>query len=448
MLAARAFTAVTLALLGVAATLAQDAKPEPKLDLTIELQKLLKTPGTNWSYRIVKWDRETGAESSTETWTITKVADGIATVENRGTNKSGTSSWGGSNNETIDPKGTDAKSEWAMDNLPMETLVFGFGKFPCRKHSETQNGQQITTWVSTEYHPLVVKRVVLSPDHAETRTLTSFSTSEADPWLLYRMKGRSWTVKTTTTGANPAVSYMQTTVKEVTDSGATLANYFLDADKKHLPGMDPVETEVPFELAVAKPLAGAAKQPATKEESKKVEAGEFACQYMEIDGFKFWSSTTWPGLTVAYETTVAKAELVDFDLGHDTGAFYRTVGNSYTLRTNFDMGGMKVATQTRQAVKAVADGKATVSMATLDGNGRQTSTNEFKMDVSEASSPYTAYSGQVEEYIRTPAGAFAAIRTEPGKGLTMWTWNGLVVRQDMKSEGMTMVAELTELTLK
>lgn len=444
----RTLIALCCGLLLGTASLAQDAKPEPKLDPAIELQKLLKTPGANWSYRIVKWDRETGAESSTENWSVTKVVDGLATIEHRGSNKSGSSSWSGSGTEVIDPKGPDAKTHWAMDNLPAETLDLGFGKFPCRKHAEKTNGQQVATWVSTQYHPLVVKRVVLSPDHAETKTLTSFSTSEVDPWLLYRMKGRSWTLKTTTAGAEPVVSYTRTTVKDFTETGATLTYEFLDADKKPMQGTEPVDSQFTFETFQAKPVAGPVRQPEPKEESKRVEAGEFACLLMENNGVKVWSSRVWPSLTVAYEVSGSTAELVEFDLGHDQGAFYRTAGNSYTLRSDIDLGAMKVVSQTKQAVKSVADGKATVAQTIVDGNGRQTGTNEFKMDVTEASSPRLAYTDQVEELIRTPAGVFAAIRTEPGQGLKMWMWNGLVVRQEMKNEGMTMIVELTELTLK
>lgn len=427
---------------------AQDAKPESKPDPKVELMKLYKTAGTSWSYRTVTWDREGGAESSSESWRVEKIDDNRATVTHSGRNLRGNSSWSGTEHRAIDKPWPDDVA-FADTALPEETLDLGFAKFPCKKHSKIEDGEQVTHWVSTEHHPLVVKRVKLTPNSSEIRKLTSFQTSEVDVWLLYRMPGRSWTMKSSMTqGEHMHVSGYRQTVKSVDGMNATVTMEVLDKDLKAFPGMAP--TEYKMEMRSAEPARNPQPQPvvASKNETIKVEAGEFACTVTEIGKTKTWMSTTWAGLMVRMEAENMVSELVAFDLGHDEGRFLRSAGNSATLRSATEVAGMKIATISRRTVSAVTEGKATVININMDQNGREVGRSETSETVAEKASPLLAYSGQKEETIVTPAGTFVALVTELAPGQKTWTHHGVVVRQEMKTDDYSIIIEATELKLE
>lgn len=445
--------AVIAVALGLGISRAQDTPPAAKPDPSVSLLKLYRTAGASWSYRIVSWHREGGASSSSESLRVESVTDGVARLATSGRSFSGDSVWRSSASQVLEAPNAEHLA-WAAAGLPEETLNLGFASFACKKVQRKDAGQQVTTWVSTEFHPLVVKQVTLSAQAAEVRTLTAFQAAEVDPWLLYRVVGRSWTVRTTVTvpGADPMVSgYMQTVTALEADS-ATVSMQMLDQDLKPLAGIEPTESRM--ELRSAAPAEGAPKpevaaQPApTTREKLKTPAGEFDCQRTEYGASKIWMATTWPSLPVRIEAQNMVSELVAFDLGHDHGRFYRKAGNSWTLRSTTEAGAMRSVSLSRTSVLASADGTATLQMTSLDANGREIARNEFKSKILEATSPLLPYAGQQEELVNTPAGNFPAVVQELRPGHRVWTWHGIVVRQEMKTDDISLLVELTELKLE
>lgn len=424
----------------------QDKPKEPEQP-KVELMALFKNAGTTWSYRIVKWHREGDTESATETVRVARVEDYEATIQTDRRNKLGNSSRSEVRGESLKSP-DELRQAWADPKLPRETLDVGFRKFLCAKHSVTKGGEQTTTWVSTEIHPLIVKQVVLAPNHSEIRTLTGYQSGEVDPWLLYRMPGRSWTVKNTTVvkGMDPSIIYTRTTVKEVREASATISMAVLDQDKKPFASVNATESQIKFEGAPTRIIGNEPPEPTL--ESRQVGAGDFECRVYETAGAKSWLSSHWPMLVVYVETAKLTTELVDFDLGHDAQHFYRRAGNSYTLKSTTKVRGKESVSSVKQTVITAKDGEASVTMTNLDENGKETGSSGSKVEVAEKTSPLLAYAGQKEELVSTPAGKFPAILTEPGEGIRVWTWHDIVVRMEMKPAGMELVTELTELKLE
>jgi hypothetical protein len=317
----------------------------------------------------------------------------------------------------------------------------GFATFECKKHQRKADGIQVTTWVSTEYHPLVVKRVTFESASTSVHRLTAFQTATVDPWMLYRKEGRRWKTKSTiSAGGRPTNSYIEYSVKDVRDDSATYSMAVLDANGK---AMFTQDQEMKFTMpSVASP---AGRAPQTTMESKKVEAGEFQCNLMDQNGTKSWTSVQWPLLVVAMETNSFTMELIEFDIGHDSNKFFRTVGN-YLVLTRTRTIGNQVAVETlRFDVTAVNETEATVKATTTMERG-EPGVSEFKEPFTEPPET-TVYAAEVEEWIETPAGKFAAVK-KVADGGTSWTWNGLVVKRESTADGVTSVSELTELNLE
>lgn len=423
-------------------TTAQDKPDQPKDVAAIDLMRAYKTPGTCWSYRVVSWSREADTFSGTEDGKVASVEDGRAVIRLDGRSKRGNQTWSRQDSAGIATPDDEHKA-WADARLPRETLDVGFAKFPCTRHRETVGGQQVTRWVSTEWHPLVVKEVKLGANQSETRTLTSFESGEADPWLLYRMKGRNWTIKNTleVEGADSIITYSRSTVTSVTTEKAVIAVVSLDKDKKPLEDVKIADTVIEFAKA-QHPHKSPLKP---KPERKSTAAGEFDCLYFEAGTIKSWLSSDWPGLTVAGASGPGSFELVEFDLGHDESFFYRKVGNTRTVRTTTTVAGKAYTSTETVKVTAVADGVATTETT---GSGRG-GTHQGQYPLSDAASPLMKYAGQKEQWVVTPAGGFAAIYEgdEDAESRT-WTWNGIVVRHVQQHDEFEIKTELIELKLE
>ncbi|MBE7492853.1 MAG: hypothetical protein HS108_14015 [Planctomycetes bacterium] len=140
----------------------------------------------------------------------------------------------------------------------------------------------------------------------------------ADPYALYRKKGRNWTTRMTVSmeGVTPFVNYSKTEVVTVEKDYAEIKMYFLDKDKQPMPGM-PEPEPVRVEFKQADPAVPPAEQPAveTTEETIKVEAGEFVCYRVSIpdSGITSWTSKKYPGLAVKMESKTMTMELVEFN---------------------------------------------------------------------------------------------------------------------------------------
>jgi hypothetical protein len=448
MRALRVTVALALGFAFAVSTLAQETKPEAKPDPNVELLKLYRLPGTNWNYRVVNWHREGMAETVNEAWRVAKVEENRATVTRNGMSFSG-AAWNSTEVHSLDSP-TDDQIALAATGLVEETLDMGFAKFPCKKHVKTSGEEQTTSWVSTDYHPLVVKQVLLSPDHSEIRKLTAFQTSESDPWLLYRMAGRSWTIKQVVkVGDEEMVSYARNSVDSVGPDHAMLKMEMLDKDKKAMAGM-PEPTPYKIEFNTGNP-AETVKQPeaqAVAREKIKVAAGEFDCTVQNFGKTKIWMSAIWAGLTIKMEAESFASELEEFDLGHDLNRFYRAAGNADTSRTTTEIGGMKISTIAKRSVSKVEDGKATYTLVSLDQNGREIARNEMTMPVADKTAPLTSYSGQKEELVTTPAGTFPSIVTEPSTEQKVWMYHGMIVRMEMRNKQFTVITEITELKME
>jgi hypothetical protein len=134
----------------------------------------------------------------------------------------------------------------------------------------------------------------------------------ADALALYKKEGRSWTVKNVTKieGMDDMVSYSKSEVVKVTDAEATVKMTNMDKDKK--PMGDPTEYPVKFDTPKGE-TTGDAPKVEIKEETIKVEAGEFACTVTELSGTKTWMSKEFPGLMVKSEHAAGSSELIEFN---------------------------------------------------------------------------------------------------------------------------------------
>ncbi|MBX3473632.1 MAG: hypothetical protein KF754_04555 [Planctomycetes bacterium] len=441
-----------LVLLGLAVLspmiVAQQADEAGKPDPKVALMKLYRTQGATWSHRMVSWSRGGLAVSSTETSKVEKATDAAATLSVAGRSKDGNHTWS-SNAIVYFNKPAPEFLAYAGEKLVEETLDMGFAKFPCKKHRLTLEGQQLTTWVSTEHHPLIVKQVSLSADATEIRKLTSFQSTETDPWLLYRMVGRSWTLKTTATmpGQDPIVSGTRQTVTALEANATTITLEVLDSELKPMAGAEPMETRIEL-VSQAKKPAAMIEEGESAVETLRTGAGEFECRKSKLGASTVWMSTVWPTLLVKSQSANLVSELASFDLGHDASRLYRKAGNSFTQRITTTMGAMTFTSYTRQHVLKVEDETVTVAHISLDQNGREIGRNEVTMPLPASGDPLLGYDGQREELVSTPAGSFPGLVQDVGNGMKMWTYHGLMVRLEQKTDEIVMVMEVSELKLE
>ena len=135
-------------------------------------------------------------------------------------------------------------------------------------------------------------------------------------FALYTKEGRSWTVKSTIKmeGMDPMVTYMKTEVVKVGDDFAEIKTTMLDKDKKEM--MPGTTTKISFRVPKASGTPGIVPKVETKDETIKVEAGEFECTVTTTDnaGTKttVWMSKKLSGLMVKMEAATVTSELVEF----------------------------------------------------------------------------------------------------------------------------------------
>jgi hypothetical protein len=134
----------------------------------------------------------------------------------------------------------------------------------------------------------------------------------ADPYSLYKKVGRSWMHKSVTKlpGIDDMISYMKYEITAVKDDHAIQVMTMLDAEKKPNEFVPP--TEIKIEFVVPEPSDDVEEAPKPKQETVKVEAGEFKCYVFEHHGTKSWMSIKYPGLLVKMEGENHSMELVEF----------------------------------------------------------------------------------------------------------------------------------------
>lgn len=140
-------------------------------------------------------------------------------------------------------------------------------------------------------------------------------TAAADPYALYKNKGRTWTHKSVTkvAGMDDMVSFMKYEVTEVADDHAMYKMWMLDKDQKPMAGMpEPTPTKVEFKKVEATAPVANAPKVEVKEESIEVKAGKYDCTVTEMSGTKTWMSKKYPGLMVKMEGASNSMELVEF----------------------------------------------------------------------------------------------------------------------------------------
>jgi Ca2+-binding EF-hand superfamily protein len=131
-------------------------------------------------------------------------------------------------------------------------------------------------------------------------------------YALYLKKGRTWLIRSTTNiaGMDPIVNYTKWEVLEVGEKSARCRMTMLDKDKKETHSQ---EIEIEFRAAEGN---GDAPEVETREETVKVEAGEFECIVVTSAGTTTWTSRKFPGLLVKSETKgdlSSTSELVEFN---------------------------------------------------------------------------------------------------------------------------------------
>lgn len=436
---------LALLLLAGSVNFAQDPKPAAEVDPAVQLMNLYRVKGRSWSHRVITWQRGSGPSVQISSGWVREVKDGRAQVRSQiGSAGRGSVSSSDANYQLDDPNHKSRVD--AGKDAPDVELDLGWRKFRCKKVKLDIEGAQRTSWISTEFHPLVVKHVEMRENGTTIMNLQSFLEAPVDPWLLYRKQGRKWTQETSIRiGGKGGVglgttSKMQYRVKEARENSASWTMSVLDDKGKPSFSQD---QEMQFTgSAIERDYAPFAD---TGMQLKSCPAGEFLCWYTKQGGYETWSSVNWPGVLVAMAAKDYSMELTEFDLGHDEQAFFRTQGNSYELTTTAG----DSTTVVRCEITQLADGKATCRTASLDADGNEISAADGVHEVPETPETLMAYAGQVEELVVTPAGSFPAIRsTDDSAGRTTWKWNGITVREVLRGPEGETVSELTALNLQ
>lgn len=428
-------TALMLAatVLVAAAAIAQDAPPQPA-KAAIRPMELYKAKGRAWTHRVTEWERGGNARTGNARGNVTESDGTIATYTSKLTWEDGGGASASKGQVEVSDMDEDQKA-WADEKLPQETLKVGGTEWLCRKHVAKAEGIETTTWVSSEFHPLIVKQVKLGKDYCRIEKLTSFESAEVDPWGLYRVVGRSWTYRLAPSDDEDSITHLRNRVTAVSANSATVTLEVLDKDKKDF-GIEISEEVIEF---IAEDLETGANL-----ETKSCAAGKFNCYVVG----QYWKSVQWPGLTILWQGEESSIELVEFDLGHDARRLYRKAGNYYVTSTSHSFGGMQASNSMRIDVKSVEDGKATYTTTSYDENGAEQFSNESTMRITEPTGKFMPYTNQVEETISTPAGTFRCIRSDGGNGMVSWSWHGIVIRLTLENKQMTMHQEVTELKVE
>ena len=441
----RIAVAVVALILAVPCIVAQEDEPKVELDPNIKLMALYDTPGRAWSARVVHWSRGESPFVVKMHSKVDKVEDGRASVTTVHEND-----WGADSetiatfNLTETPEGLQ---QWADKRLPVETLDMGFRKFECRRHTIETDGVQTTTWISTEFHPLMVKQFVSNGRDYSVSKLTAFHDGEVDPWLLYRVPGRTMV---TEVGTEEDEFTVRTRVDACDDTGADLTSVRVDAEGNQVGDAETARVDFTRRLRMVIP-EGVDEVVSAGHEEIKTAAGTFDCYKVEHELGTLYFSSVWTELPVKVETDEASMELIEFDLGHDATKFYRTVGNSYSMKSTTTMPGFNTAYTMRYEVTSVSETTSNYVLKMYDENGTLLNTSKLEFPLPEAveleegerPAPANPYTGEVEELIQTPAGNFPAIRIELD-GVKMWTWNGITVRSLFNTDDIQTTQELTE----
>lgn len=138
---------------------------------------------------------------------------------------------------------------------------------------------------------------------------------------LYKKVGRSWThrLKTRMSGVDTFGTQTKVEVVSVGDDSCEIRTTLLDRDGKPLAGAPPLTSKMEFRMLEGGATGSNARMALTKQETIRVEAGEFECLHYTAtdvrDGTQQWVSKKYPGLIVKAVTRNQEEftmELVEF----------------------------------------------------------------------------------------------------------------------------------------
>jgi hypothetical protein len=143
---------------------------------------------------------------------------------------------------------------------------------------------------------------------------------DADTFLLYRVGGRTWTMKSTPGAAgdqNNSIQFMRYEVLEVHADYAMYSRLRLDQNKKPPKGVTASVARVEFKADLP-PFKAAEGMTAVAAETLKVGGQSFECEVYTVTvgsatPSKYWYSKLYPGLLVREQAMNGTDELVEFD---------------------------------------------------------------------------------------------------------------------------------------
>jgi hypothetical protein len=317
-----------------------------------------------------------------------------------------------------------AMQRWAEEPLTRETVDTGLMRMDCVRETVMKDGERVTRWVSVEYHPLVVREIRMTEDSITARMVLCLRDGHSDPYMLYRIPGRSWVMRSEADGEEASLT--RYTVRGVTESGATVEVQHEDPEGELLSG--PESRLVRFrDGALRLPDFG---EPVVRQTA----LGLMDClPVAKADGSTAWYSRQYPTLPVLQEVDGVRTELVEFRNGHDVKMFRDKTGNSYTRRNMRVKAGRIHAATTRLTVSEA--GRWFAVSGTWGGFG----------EIHRAAVP----SGFVrEEPVFTPAGVIVALVVDCNDGENVarrWYHRGIVVYQENVRPDYFVLAEALDI---
>lgn len=425
----RAALLLTLMAVLVSVTAAQDA---PKADPTVELMKLYREKGRAWTFREIQWHRGGVATEQHVHQRVDWVsAEKITLVTTRVTDNFNSDSVTESFPFTSEQH---LHAEWADAKLPTVELKLPFRTFPCKKHRQRVGDVDVTSWVSTEFHPLVVRQSFVGKDRLHTRVLTGFDDTAFDRWLLYRVAGRSWLMQTR---YGSTVQYLKNEVTEVAGTRVKVSVTMLDSKRKPIEGVPPVASTIEIDATDFDPVE--LMPTPTKRVMYKCTAGEFHCDVMNYGDTSYYTSRRWGMLLVGTTGEDSSNDLVEFDLGHNAERFWYAKDNKLVRRITR---GQTVTTETIVVTGAEAT-ESTYLTVIHDAKGTEVSRTEGKIALTRPAAPFMPYANQDEVMIELECGKLAAIRTSKD-GVVSHHYHGILALSEAPNEH----SELIELDME
>jgi len=415
---------------------AEDEAPAAQIDMP-----LFQYAGASWSYRHLSWTRGGPPVEWHSSHRFDHANEDAATIRFNSPNHP-------QRNQREGTLAFDLKYppqyavEAAKPGQPREDLVVEGQTYECIRVRITEPGVHITSWVSVQYFPLVVKESRVTATTVETRIMTGFRTVSIDPHAVFRVLGRSWTHRAAfeIDGMEPFVSMTRHEVVSLSVESATVRMTTLDGDG------EPVMESTDYEIEFPEVWQSSGIEPERKEITTP--AGTFRCVRYVDEGP--WMSEVYAGMLVRHEAEDMVMELYEFSDGHDPKRFYRTVGNYY-VEHHLQTKPFRHERFTRYEVIEVSEDSAKARIVEVDRDGDPIGRPvEFDVAIDEMlGQPGAPYEELGERVIDTPAGRFACKLIEyENQDARAWRYLGLTMRAENNDPMNTYTSELIELSIE